>query len=91
MSGVGTELGKLIPSWAVSVADGCGCKDFAEKMDRWGILGCQRRRNQIIAHLLEQSALLIPAFRLTPIGLRKVVAERLLNKAIAAARGAASK
>lgn len=90
MSGVGTELSKLIPSWAVSVADGCGCDNYAAKMDKWGLRGCQRRRNEIVAHLLDQSDLLIPAFRLIPLTMKKIVAERLLNKAIKSFRDSLS-
>ena len=84
---VGTELSKLIPDWAVQFKGGCGCKDMALKMDRWGIEGCHQRRRQIVAHLISQSDHLIPAFRLVPDTAKKIIASRLLNKAIRNARG----
>lgn len=79
---VGTELAKLIPEWAVQFKGGCGCKDMAKKMDRMGADECYARRGEIVAHLLSQSDHLIPAFRLVPNSMKKVVAGRLLNKAI---------
>lgn len=85
---VGTELSKLIPDWAVQFKGGCGCKDMQKKMDRWGAEGCEKRRKQIVAHLLSQSDMLIPAFKLVPEAMKKVVVERLLNKAIKRAREA---
>lgn len=86
MSGVGTELSKLIPNWAVQFKDGCGCKDMAKKMDRLGPDGCEERANEIVAHLMSQSDRLIPAFKLVPDTLKRVAAERMLRKAIEAAR-----
>lgn len=85
---VGTELSKMIPNWAIQFEGKCGCKDMQKKMDRWGAAGCMARREQIVAHLLSQSGRLIPAFKLVPEGLKKVVAERLLRKAIKRAREA---
>lgn len=86
---VGTELAAMIPDWAVQFKGGCGCKDVAKKMDQWGVEGCEERREQIVAHLLSQSDRLIPAFKLVPSSMKKVVAERMLNKAIRKAREAA--
>lgn len=90
MSGekVGTEMAGLIPKWAVQFEGGCGCRDMAAKMDKWGAEGCEDRREQIVAHLLSQSDRLIPAFKLVPSAMKKIVAERLLNKAIQRAREA---
>ncbi len=80
---VGTELGKLIPEWAVQSGKSCSCKDFAAKMDSWGADGCYARRNQIAAHLMAQSELLIPAFKFIPASVKKITAYKLLGKAIA--------
>ena len=80
---VGSEMAKLIPAWAVKVGAGCRCKDFAAKMDKWGVEGCQRRRGVIVAHLLGQSEHLIPMLRAVPESMKRVVASRLLNTAIA--------
>ena len=84
---VGTELAKQIPDWAVQFKGGCGCKDMQKKMDRWGPDGCYERRHQIIAHLVGQSDHLIPAFKLVPDSVKRVIAGRMLNKAIRNARG----
>ncbi|MGI9446622.1 MAG: hypothetical protein ACR2NI_03070 [Pirellulales bacterium] len=84
--GVGTQLAKQIPEWAVQFKGGCGCKDMQKKMDRWGPDGCYARRNQIVAHLMAQSDHLIPAFRLVPDAVKRVIAGRMLNKAIRAAK-----
>ncbi len=86
MSGVGTELSKLIPKWATQFNGECKCKDVADKMDRRGIDWCEINKDQIVAHLLSQSDHLIPAFKLVPEAIKKVVAERLLRKAITNAK-----
>ena len=83
---VGTELSKLIPEWAVSNTKKCKCRDFAAKMDRWGVEGCIARRDQIIAHLLSQQEHLVPALKLVPESLKRVVAGRLVTTAIRNAR-----
>ncbi len=85
---VGTELSKLIPDWALQFKGKCGCKDMQKKMDRWGPDGCEKRRDQIVAHLLSQGDLLIPAFRIIPEAGKTVAANLLLNKAIRNARKA---
>lgn len=83
---VGTELSKLIPAWAVSMKDGCGCKDMAKKMDRWGVEGCERRRARIVNHLTSQTEKLIPAFRIAagvlPVAVKEKAAHKLLDRAI---------
>ena len=84
MSGkVGTELAKLIPDWAVESGKKCKCKDMQAKMDKWGPDGCFERRNAIVAHLMAQSDVLIPAFKLIPASIRKITSAKLLKKAIA--------
>jgi hypothetical protein len=84
--GVGTELAKQIPEWAVQFKGKCNCKDMQVKMDKWGPDGCYERRNMIVAHLVGQSEHLIPAFQLVPDSIKRVIAGRMLNKAIRAAR-----
>jgi len=87
---VGTELAKLIPDWAVQFKGGCGCKDMAAKMDRWGVAGCIERSDQIIAHLLSQGEHLVPVLRMVPASMKRVAAKRLLNRAISNAAKKAS-
>lgn len=79
---VGTELAKLIPDWAVQFKHGCGCRDMQKKMDKWGVEGCIENKHHILAHLERQSGNLIPAFRLIPKPVRKIVAQKLLKAAI---------
>lgn len=50
---VGTRLKSLIPSLLESKS--CNCSDYANKMDRWGVGGCEIRYQQIVNHLVEQS------------------------------------
>lgn len=37
---------------------GCACKDLAEKMNSWGIDGCQKNRNEIINTLVKNKEIL---------------------------------
>lgn len=78
----GSALESLIPDWVVQFKDGCGCKDYSKKMDKWGTEGCIARENEIIGHLMQQSDKLIPVFRGLPQSLRKAAAKKLLAKAI---------
>lgn len=87
-SGVGHQLGLLIPKWVVQSNSQCKCSDMAAKMDQYGIKWCEDNRNTIVAHLMSQSEHLIPAFKLVPNKMKKLVAEQLLNKAIENARKA---
>jgi len=85
---VGSQLEMLIPDWAVKNKSGCGCSDMATKMDRYGINWCEDNKNTIVAHLMSQSEHLIPAFKLVPKTMKKLVAEQLVSKAIENARKA---
>ena len=78
----GTALESLIPKWVVQFKDGCKCKDYRDKMDKWGTEGCIARENEIIGHLMQQSDKLIPVFRGLPQLFRKSAAKKLLAKAI---------
>jgi len=78
----GSALESLIPDWVVQFKTGCKCKDFRDKMNKWGTEGCVARENQIIGHLMQQSDKLIPVFRGLPQSFRKAAANKLLAKAI---------
>ena len=84
--GVGTELAKLIPTWAVQFAGKCNCKDMEKKMNNWGPDGCEARRDVIVKHLTSQKDHLVPFLQLVPSGLRKVACDRMLSLAIRNAR-----
>jgi hypothetical protein len=80
---VGSALAKLIPNWAVSFKEGCGCQDYEKQMNSYGIQGCKTTHyDEIIEHLVGQSDKLIPLFRAVPKAARKAIAKQLLNKAI---------
>lgn len=83
MSGPGTELGELIPAWLASQKKGCGCRDWARLMDRWGIDGCRRQRSIIIDRLLRQSVTLPIALRAIPEAAKRIGAGLLVDQAIA--------
>ncbi len=85
---VGSQLESLIPDWAVKNKSGCGCSDMAARMDKYGINWCEDNKNTIVAHLMAQSEHLIPAFKLVPKTMKKLIAEQLVNKAIENARKA---
>lgn len=87
MAGVGTELGRLIPDWAVKQKKGCGCSDMAKKMDKWGPDTCEKNINKIVTHLLSQSKRLIPALAKTPKPLQRAAALRMIKIAIHRSRG----
>jgi hypothetical protein len=78
----GSALESIIPAWVVQFKEGCKCKDFRDKMDKWGTEGCVARENQIIGHLMHQSDKLIPVFQGLPQSFRKAAAKKLLAKAI---------
>jgi hypothetical protein len=52
-TGPGTMLESLIPDFFHK--EGCGCQDYARKMDAWGIEGCIQRKQEIIDHLCQQA------------------------------------
>jgi len=85
---VGSQLESLIPDWAVKNKSRCGCSDMAARMDKYGINWCEDNKNTIVAHLMSQSEHLIPAFKLVPKTMKKLIAEQLVNKAIENARKA---
>ena len=88
MSGVGTELSKMIPDWAVEDKKGCSCKSMAAKWDKYGIAWCERNANLIVGHLLGESGRLIPFLRAVPEPIKRAATLRMLGKAIRNAKKA---
>ena len=82
MSGVGTELGKLLPKWALKKNRSCRCSETANELDENGIKWCEDNFDQIVLHLTHQSEHLILAFRLVPASGRRAIAEQLVKQAI---------
>lgn len=80
--GVGTELKKQIPKWFESA--GCGCSDYAKKLNKKGISWCDKHRDEIVAHLVNKAGeTFIGSLSTT---LDRIVATRWLTVAIDNAR-----
>ena len=77
--GPGTELSNLIPKQLEHV--GCGCKDYARKMNRWGVEGCTKRFDQIVEHLVKKSNT-APLLGWVPSTATRMVAKNLVRRAI---------
>lgn len=86
MSGVGTELSKLIPDWAVSDKKGCKCKSMAAKWDKYGVAWCERNKTVIVNHLMSQVDRLNSVLKMLPKAAHEKGTEILVNKAIKNAR-----
>lgn len=50
----GAKLEKIVPKFFSK--NGCGCKSYARKMDAWGVDGCEKRFDEIVAHLVSQAS-----------------------------------
>ena len=83
---VGTHLASLIPDWAKSMKGGCGCKDWEMKMNRWGVDACEKNREQIVNHLMSQDEHLVKPLQCLPEALKRVVANKMLDRAIKMSR-----
>ncbi len=81
---VGTALSSLIPKFFIkdSSKGGCSCCKWEDKMNRWGIAGCESNREEIVEHLCKQDDHLVPTLARLPSSLKKFGAECLLNRAI---------
>lgn len=61
---VGTALASKIEGLiGVQAGSGCNCKDLAEKMDSWGVSGCEKRRTIIVDALVNNRDILTNALR----------------------------
>lgn len=52
-SGPGTELKAILHSLGVDPGPSCDCNQRAEQMDKWGVDGCKRYRDEIVGWLKE--------------------------------------
>ena len=82
-TGVGTELHKMIPKFLEQ--KGCGCKGYIKRMNHLGPSGCEKNRDEIVSHLVEQ-AKKRQIFSWISSKATSVVADRLLTTAIKRAR-----
>ncbi len=53
--GPGTELKALLSSLGIGGDKCCGCAMFANAMDEWGVEGCRKKMNAILAHVGKQA------------------------------------
>jgi hypothetical protein len=53
--GPGTNLKRILIEIGIASDSYCGCDAFAVKMNRWGVEGCEVRKNEIIEHLNMQA------------------------------------
>lgn len=89
MDGPGTQLLKLMPplakvyAWIALPSSKCGCKDYAQQMDIWGVRGCKQRKAQIVERLISQAPTVASMF----VDVEKEASD-LVDAAIEAASGA---
>lgn len=95
---VGTALAARIEGLiGIKAGSGCNCKDLSQKMDAWGIKGCEIHRVEIIdalvknrgileAALSDKSWLLGAAAKMAPDAVLRAGANHLLDQAIEDAR-----
>ncbi len=81
--GVGSEMAKLIPEWAVQFKEGCDCKNFQLAMDERGHKWCSDNFAYLVDHFMSQGDRLIPILRLTPNFAKKIAITHALAGAIA--------
>ncbi len=85
-TGVGSNLARKIPAWAVATKKGCKCRDYECKMNRWGPDKCEEQLNLIVTHLMQQSDRLIPMFKLIPKPAHRALASAMVKFAISEER-----
>ncbi len=84
-SGPGTELSNLLPKYLNH--KGCGCKDYARKMNLWGVDGCIARFDKIVDYLVKKGNA-VPLLGWIPSAVSRPVAKRLVTMAIEKCRKA---
>lgn len=53
--GPGTVLKAMLRKLKVHPEPGCGCRDYARKMNEWGPEGCRRELSEIVARLTKEA------------------------------------
>lgn len=82
---VGTRLTKVIertvPQTLLTLVPKatCGCKDYAKKMDQWGLSGCLQRQQEILDHLVQQSDSMGAVVKAVPKSIRRKAAKRMFD------------
>ncbi len=78
-AGPGTELSLLLPKQLEK--RGCGCRNYAKKMNRWGVEGCRQRFDNIVEYLVLKGNA-NPLLGWIPSVATRLVAKRMLTMAI---------
>lgn len=84
--GPGCQLRRTLAWWRIRDDGSCGCHAYAAQMDADGPDGCERRLDEIVAHIVEQAekrGVILGA-------IAAVTATQLVRRAIAAARAEAT-
>lgn len=80
----GTHLKAMLRRFGIRATSTCPCNAYAVQMDRWGPDECERRLDEIVAHLEVQAhARRLPFVR--------AIAAQMVKAAIRRARKAAAK
>jgi hypothetical protein len=51
----GTNLALLLKKCGIYVNVGCGCEEWINRMNAWGVEGCYKNRQEIVDRLKEQA------------------------------------
>ncbi len=81
--GVGSEIAKKIPAWALQFEGKCNCKNFQDAMDRRGPNWCEANFDYLVNHFMNQGDKLIPLLQRMPNFAQKLAIQHTLRSAIA--------
>ena len=81
--GVGSEIAKKIPAWALQFEGMCNCKNFQDAMDRRGPKWCEDNFDYLVDHFMQQGDKLIPLLQRMPNFAQKMAIQHTLRSAIA--------
>ena len=81
--GVGGEIAKKIPAWALQFKGKCNCKNFQDAMDRRGPKWCENNFDYLVDHFMKQGDKLIPLLQRMPNFAQKMAIQHTLRSAIA--------
>ena len=81
ISGVGTELSKIIGKW-ISKPKNCDCEIYAGTLNEWGPDECEQKIDEIVDKLMEQEKYLSPSLKLFPNPIKKATLTLMIRRAI---------
>lgn len=89
--GPGSQLLRILRVAHWFVGKSCGCESYAAQMDAWGVLECERRLEEIVAHLVKQADDKILLASFVPGTTKEALARRAAIEAIDLARQSAAR